>query len=49
MLLWRGLLELRGNAVAWLDLGGINTAAPGVARFKLGVGGEIFTLAGTYI
>ena len=49
VLLWRAMSELRGNAVAWLDLGGINAAAPGVARFKLGVGGEIFTLAGTYI
>jgi hypothetical protein len=50
VLLWRGMLELRGAGVSWLDLGGINGAsAPGVARFKLGVGGEVFTLAGTYI
>ncbi len=50
LLLWRGMLELRDDGVSWLDLGGINaTSAPGVARFKLGVGGEVFTLAGTYI
>ncbi len=50
LLLWRGMLALRAAGVAWLDLGGINTAsAPGVARFKLGFGGEVFTLAGTYI
>jgi hypothetical protein len=50
VLLWRGMLELRDKGVSWLDLGGIDaTSAPGVARFKLGVGGDVFTLAGTYI
>ncbi len=49
LLLWHAMSVLREKSVAWLDLGGISAAAPGVARFKLGVGGEVFTLAGTYI
>ena len=49
LLLWRGALALRERGITWLDLGGINPAAPGVARFKLGMGGEFVTLAGTYI
>lgn len=49
LLLWRGLLNLRESGVSGLDLGGISTAAPGVARFKLGIGGAFFTLAGTYM
>lgn len=50
LLLWRGLLALKENGVAWFDLGGVNAhSAPGVARFKLGMGGELFTLSGTYI
>ena len=49
LLLWRGILELRKSGTAWLDLGGMNTAsAAGVARFKLGLNPEVFTLAGTY-
>jgi hypothetical protein len=32
-----------------LDLGGINTArSAGIARFKIGTGGEVLQLAGTY-
>jgi len=49
LLLWRGALALRDAGARWLDLGGISAAAPGVARFKLGVGGRFFTLAGTYM
>lgn len=50
LLLWRGVEALRENGVAMLDLGGIETdRAPGVARFKLGVGGECFTLSGTWL
>ena len=50
LLLWRGMEELRRAGAAWLDLGGVNpAAAPGIARFKLGLGGEVFTLAGTYL
>ncbi len=49
LLLWRGALALRKAGAGWLDLGGVGAAAPGVARFKLGVGGAFFTLSGTWI
>ena len=50
LLLWSGMQELRRAGTAWLDLGGVNAnSAPGVARFKLGLGGEVFTLVGTYL
>ena len=50
LLLWRAMSALRKRGGRWLDLGGVDTThAPGVARFKLGLGGEPFTLTGTYI
>jgi hypothetical protein len=49
ILLWQGALELRKAGTGWLDLGGVSAAAPGVARFKLGLGGAFFTLSGTWI
>jgi hypothetical protein len=50
LLLWRGVEALRESGFAMLDLGGIDTRrAPGVARFKLGLGGEVFTLSGTWL
>jgi hypothetical protein len=50
LLLWRAVLELQKRDVSWLDLGGVNAAsAPGVARFKLGLGARLHTLAGTFI
>ena len=49
LLLWRGIGALREAGTDWLDLGGVDPAVPGVARFKLGLGGEAFTLAGTYL
>ncbi len=50
LLLWRAALALAEAGYAWFDLGGLfASSAPGVARFKLGLGGEIATLAGTYI
>ena len=50
LLLWRGIETLKEDGVEALDLGGIDTRrAPGVARFKLGLGGEAFTLAGTWL
>ena len=49
LLLWRGLLALKDGGTRWLDLGGVSPAAPGVARFKLGLGGRLFTLSGTYM
>ena len=50
LLLWRASELLRHQGVRWLDLGGVATdRAPGIARFKLGLGGEVSTLAGTFL
>ena len=50
LLLWRGIEVLRSSGTRWLDLGGLNTESrPGLARFKLGLGGEVFTLTGSYL
>ncbi len=50
LLLWRAVPALREAGVEWFDLGGLFAAnAPGVARFKLGMGGDIYTLAGTWL
>ena len=49
LLLWQGMLILKNENVSSFDLGGIDThSLPGIARFKLGMGGEIASLAGTY-
>lgn len=49
LLVWRAMLELRRLGAGSLDLGGIDTRrSPGIARFKLGTGGEPYTLAGTF-
>ena len=48
-LLWQAMVALRQQGVTDLDLGGINTHdLPGISRFKLGTGGRVLTLAGTY-
>lgn len=50
LLLWRSIEVLRSGGTRWLDLGGVNTESqPGLARFKLGLGGEVFTLAGSFL
>ena len=50
LLLWHAIKELKSRGVLWLDLGGVDGASmPGVSRFKLGLGGALFTLAGTFI
>jgi lipid II:glycine glycyltransferase (peptidoglycan interpeptide bridge formation enzyme) len=50
LILWRGIQALKEAGVRVLDLGGVNTfRSAGVARFKLGTGGKVVTLAGTYI
>ena len=50
LLLWRAIEVLQRLGVASFDLGGIETdSAPGLARFKLGLGGEPSTFAGTYL
>lgn len=49
LLLWRALAHLRDRGIRVLDLGGVNThALPGISRFKIGTGGRVVTLAGTY-
>lgn len=50
LLLWRAITALRQTGTDWLDLGGLDTqTSPGIARFKLGLGGELATLSGTYL
>ncbi|MFN7193386.1 MAG: GNAT family N-acetyltransferase [Rhodospirillales bacterium] len=50
LVLWRGLMALKEQGVRKVDLGTINSdKSPGLARFKLGAGGQPVTLAGTYL
>ena len=50
LLLWQAILALKAKGIRNLDLGGIDPIKnPGLARFKERLGGEPFTLAGTYI
>jgi len=50
LLLWRGIEFLKEDGIQWLDLGGLNTESQrGLARFKLGLGGKVFTLTGSYL
>ena len=50
LLLWNAMMQLRTAGVRSIDLGGVNTArSAGVARFKIGTGGEVVVLAGTYL
>ena len=40
---------LKKAGVKTLDLGGIDTeAGPGLARFKIGTGGEVLSLSGSW-
>ncbi|MFY0638889.1 lipid II:glycine glycyltransferase FemX [Maricaulis maris] len=49
-LLWSAIEQLRARGVQQLDLGGVNTTSgAGIARFKIGTGGRVVTLAGTYL
>ena len=50
LLLWHAITKLRESGTDWLDLGGVDTqSAPGLARFKLGLGGALETQSGTYL
>ena len=49
LLLWRAAEHLKSAGIHWLDLGGINADAPGVASFKRGMGGELVVLVGGYV
>jgi len=48
-LLWQAVERLKADGVSWFDLGGISDAAPGVARFKSGLGGRETQLVGGYV
>lgn len=48
-LLWHAVGYFQAMKIDVLDLGGVNTHdLPGISRFKLGTGGQVLTLAGTY-
>jgi lipid II:glycine glycyltransferase (peptidoglycan interpeptide bridge formation enzyme) len=50
LLLWQAIEALQLRGIQQLDLGGVNTArSAGIARFKIGTGGEVRQLAGTYL
>ncbi len=49
LLLWNAVERLKSAGIRWLDLGGINAEAQGVAHFKRGMGGEVVTLVGGYV
>ncbi len=49
LLLWAAVARLQEDGKAWFDLGGISDDAPGVMRFKRGLGGEETTLVGGYV
>lgn len=49
LLLWQAMEQLKARGIAQLDLGGVNTVSgAGIARFKIGTGGRVITLAGTF-
>lgn len=49
LLMWRAIEELRRSGVSWIDLGGLDARAPGVARFKLGLGAAPTVNSGTWL
>tara|TARA_B100001123_G_scaffold429351_1_gene547721 strand:- start:204 stop:1103 length:900 start_codon:yes stop_codon:yes gene_type:complete len=49
LLLWQAVKRLKARGIHQFDLGGINTEdAAGIARFKIGTGGQVVSLPGTY-
>ncbi|WP_300544037.1 GNAT family N-acetyltransferase [Maricaulis sp.] len=49
LLLWSAIEALQARGIVQLDLGGVNTASgAGIARFKIGTGGRVVTLGGSY-
>jgi hypothetical protein len=48
LLLWQAMLALQERGVSCLDLGGFNEEAPGLQRFKAGLGGREVRLAGMF-
>lgn len=49
LLLWKAIPELRAANVRVLDMGGVDTQrGAGIARFKIGTGGQVQTFCGTF-
>ncbi|MEM1396369.1 MAG: peptidoglycan bridge formation glycyltransferase FemA/FemB family protein [Pseudomonadota bacterium] len=49
LLIWQAVTTLKKRGVRTLDLGGIDTEHhPGIARFKLGLGGTVVSLSGSW-
>ncbi len=49
LIMWQAICELKKQGVRTLDLGGVETdMTPGIARFKLGVGGKVVSTAGSW-
>ena len=50
LILWNAMLALKAKGITSLDLGGVNTGSgAGIARFKLGTGGELLKRSGTFV
>ena len=50
LLLWNAMNELKAEGIETLDLGGVNTqSGAGVARFKMGTGGDVLQRAGAFV
>lgn len=50
LILWSAMAELQSRGIRALDLGIVNTGrSAGLARFKIGTGGQVCRLAGTYL
>jgi hypothetical protein len=48
--IWQGIGLLKKDGFRALDLGGIDThREPGIARFKIGIGGRLLTLSGSWM
>ena len=49
LLMWKLMAQAQSMGLEGLDLGGVNTHdLPGISRFKLGTGGRVLRLAGTF-
>ena len=47
LLIWETILRLKSRGFCWFDTGGIDDElTPGIANFKLGLGGERYSLVG---
>ncbi len=50
LLLWTAIGALKEQGVDYFDLGGVDgRAMPGISRFKMGLGGRLVGLSGTYL